>query len=81
MNVVDSGDNDPASLQQHVVRTTANESYNNPATIDPSCDVELKQNDAYSLEGPVKTAVNTESSEFDPSGAIEAKDNECYGIV
>ena len=78
---VDSGDNDPASLQQHVVRTTANESYNYPAALELSCDVELKQNDAYALEGPVKTAVNTESCECDPSSAIQAKDNECYGIV
>ena len=61
---VDSGDNDPASLQQHeeeAVRNTANESYNYPAALESSCDVELKQIDAYALEGPVKTAVNTES--------------------
>ena len=63
--------------------TTANESYNYPAKLDPSNAIKLNQNDAYALVQPVTTSANESynyPAKFDPSNTIEAKENEAYAM-
>ena len=53
------------------------------ANLDPSNSIEVKQNDAYTLEEPVTTTANESynyPAKFDPSNTIEAEENEAYGM-
>ena len=53
------------------------------ANLDPSNSIEVKHNDAYTLEEPVTTTANESynyPAKFDPSNTIETKENEAYAM-
>ena len=71
----------PVTRQDGLLPMRVTTSY--PAKFDPSNTIEMKQNDAYTLEEPVTTATNESynyPAKFDPSNTVEMIQNDAYTL-